>query len=173
MVHATTIKKRWNVSYYVVRNGKNNPRWNGGKSRHMEGYIRISRPEHHRASSGYVYEHILVYEEFHRCCVLPWARIHHINEIKDDNRPENLLLCPNISKHRAIHVEQNRLVINRRKCSVCDSSTTRYRPGQGYDWARSKKTGKWLCNICYNKERFLGGEYLRQYRRRKKLVIFL
>jgi transposase-like protein len=50
-------------------------------------------------------EHRLVYEKFGsdgECCILPRIIIHHKNEIKDDNRPENLMPVPR-SKHMKIH----------------------------------------------------------------------
>jgi hypothetical protein len=34
------------------------------------------------------------------------AEVHHFNEIKTDNRPENLVICPNRAYHMLIHARQ-------------------------------------------------------------------
>lgn len=79
------------ASYLKRRCGKENPAWKGGRIVDG-GYIRVHRPGHPRANqSGYVLEHILVWEKFHRRPLpLGWV-IHHLNGTKSDNRPHNLV----------------------------------------------------------------------------------
>jgi hypothetical protein len=49
-------------------------------------------------NSGGVYEHIYIYQEYHKCCMLPWGVVHHINGIKKICPIENVLYVE-IMKH--------------------------------------------------------------------------
>ena len=67
-------------------------RYNGGRVISTHGYILILNREHPRANSrGYVMEHILVLEKKLGRALLANEVGHHLNGIKGDNRPENLI----------------------------------------------------------------------------------
>lgn len=76
--------------------------WKGGRRLNEQGYIEVYCPEHPKAVHGrYVLEHRLVWEEAHG--VIPEGYIiHHKNEIKIDNRLENLMLLSR-SAHNSMH----------------------------------------------------------------------
>lgn len=81
-----TIKERVMVDGHGIR-------WKGGRYK-SHGYIYIYAPDHPDAmKQGYILEHRLVMEEKLGRRLLPSEQPHHINGIKDDNRPENLELA--------------------------------------------------------------------------------
>lgn len=78
--------------------------WKGGRRRKVEGgYIRILAHGHHRVNrDGYVLEHIMIWEKTHGKELPEGWVIHHINGIKDDNRPRNLLALPRGKHHNQL-----------------------------------------------------------------------
>lgn len=69
-----------------------------------DGYILIWTPEHPNANvDGYVFEHRLVMEKHLSRYLESQEIIHHINEIRTDNRIENLQLLPSKGMHNKIH----------------------------------------------------------------------
>jgi hypothetical protein len=83
--------------------GELNPNWNNGKTKTSGGYIMLRKLGHSYSENGYVMEHRLVMEEFLGRYLLPEEVVHHKNEIKDDNRIENLMLFPNNGEHKKYH----------------------------------------------------------------------
>ena len=72
-----------------------------GKTKNWCGYILVHTPNHPMADKdGYVREHRLVMEK-HICRYLKNEEVvHHINQIKSDNRIENLMLFNNDKEHK-------------------------------------------------------------------------
>lgn len=68
-----------------------------------KGYRQVIAPDHPRAdSSGYVMEHILVFERATGVLVPRNCCVHHLNGNKLDNRPENLCMM-SVGAHTAFH----------------------------------------------------------------------
>ena len=112
------------------------------------GYLEIYRPKHHLAKkNGYIKLHRWIYEYFHKCCLLKWTMIHHINRIKTDNHRHNLLPITK-AKHRAIH---NFRDMSGRVCLLCGSDIT-YNNGKGVkNWYRHKDG--FICGRCDMRKR--------------------
>lgn len=86
--------------------GAGNPHWKGGRKLDPRGYVEVLCREHPRARNGkYVYEHILVWERIHGTCLSRDFVIHHLNGVKGDNRPENLIALK-VGTHHAALVTQ-------------------------------------------------------------------
>jgi len=103
-MQAMLASRRSSVEWVDDTSGKYNPNFNGGKYIDDKGYVRVLMPEHPYENHGYVYEHRLVMEKILGRYLEPWETVHHINEIKVDNREENFFLTT-VGEHSALHRE--------------------------------------------------------------------
>jgi hypothetical protein len=132
--HATKGKK-------FTRLKPNN--WKGGIS-WANGYLKIHRPKHHFADKhGYIRLHRFVYEYFHKCCLLPWGEIHHINGIKTDNHKHNIILISK-TNHLKIHKIKD---MSLRICVLCGSDKT-YVDKRGYQFWSVYNITCFICSKC-------------------------
>lgn len=79
--------------------------WKGGRTIDPNGYVYIFMPGHPAATRGsgrYVAEHRLVMQEVLGRLLEPSEDVHHINGIKGDNRPDNLVVLTKV-RHSAHH----------------------------------------------------------------------
>jgi len=96
--------------------GSESSSWKGGRwKQKRDGYVYVYVVGHPYAKKGgggtttqYILEHRLVMEKVVGRYLLPNEDVNHINGIKDDNRPENLMLV----RHNA-HFSMN-------QCPKCD-----------------------------------------------------
>ena len=93
-------------------------RENGTGNVNAAGYIDVRAPDGRRT-----YEHIVVAERALGKRLPPGAVVHHVNEVKSDNAPTNLVICPDEAYHRLIHRRMRALEKcgnpDFRKCPLC------------------------------------------------------
>lgn len=106
----STIRKwliRFNIQLRVrgeMITGSNSPLWKNGRYADKQGYILIYKPNHPYARhNGYVPQHRLVAEKHLGRFLIPKEIIHHINEVRNDNRKANLYYFPIQSAHMIYH----------------------------------------------------------------------
>ena len=99
--------------------------WKGGVRITKAGYKQILMPEHKRADrSGYVMEHIVIFEKESGIEIPDGCCVHHINGIKNDNRIENLCMMTN-SGH-TIHHHKGRKLSDETKMKISNKKRRRY-----------------------------------------------
>ena len=75
-----------------------------------QGYLMVYCPEHPRANKhGRVREHILIWEKTHNQPLPKGWLIHHLNGIKSDNRPKNLVATPSRNHYDLITALSQRI----------------------------------------------------------------
>jgi hypothetical protein len=78
------------------------------------GYVRVYMPSHPHNNQGYILEHRLVVEMHLGRILEPNETVHHINEIKTDNRIGNLYLCTP-EEHIKIHNRASTFTMQRKR----------------------------------------------------------
>lgn len=84
--------------------------WKGGRIK-QSGYIKIWQPQHPGADKiGYVREHLLVWEQANGKPLPKGWHIHHLNGIKSDNRPRNLVGLPSKKHYLVLQAKAKRIL---------------------------------------------------------------
>jgi hypothetical protein len=141
-----------------LRNGDKNPGWNGGRKKDINGYWYLLMPEYFGANSdGYVAEHIYFFQEYHKCCMLPWGNIHHKEPVTKEYCNNMIWNLQGMTRSQHIsHHHKNK--IGKRKdhsktfCLICGSEeTSKYNSrNYGHKWHRYRDG--YVCHKCYMKE---------------------
>jgi len=99
-----SMKGKRFVGDRIELKGKDHPGWKGGRISRKNGYIYIKCHSHpSKVYRNYVAEHRLVMEKHIGRYLDPKEVVHHENEIRDDNRIENLKLFKNNREHMRYH----------------------------------------------------------------------
>jgi endogenous inhibitor of DNA gyrase (YacG/DUF329 family) len=99
-----SLSKRGNKNPLYKISPEKHPMWKGGRIIDYWGYSFILSPNHpFRNNKGYVREHRLVMEKHIGRYLNPLEVVHHINEIRNDNRIENLMLLSGRKEHAIFH----------------------------------------------------------------------
>lgn len=137
---------------YKDRTGKNNAHWHGGTKKN-NGYRYLWNPEHPNATKdGYIYEHRLVMEGIIGRLLKKGERVHHINHVTTDNRPENLELVTNQKEHLLKYHPNS--IEKARKSTI--QETRRGKWAIKYDrciecrTTQSRHDGRGMCRHCYS-----------------------
>ena len=80
--------------------GAKNPNWQGGFTKTAEGYVYLRVKQLGYKGHPYRAEHIIVWEKTNGKPLPKGWVVHHLNGVKDDNRPENLLALPRGEHHK-------------------------------------------------------------------------
>jgi len=88
-----SIAQKKYCQFHPKPKGEKHPCWKGGKFKDSHGYILMYKPDHPSTfNGGYILGHRLVMEKILGRYLKPSEIVHHKNGIRDDNRPENLIL---------------------------------------------------------------------------------
>jgi len=104
-----TKKHKQKISISEKGKPKRGKNYKGGRHLRPDGYVNLLYPEHPRARNYYVLEHIVIWERTYNKTLPEGYLIHHINGIRSDNRPENLMAVTKKQHHNLYQVYQKRI----------------------------------------------------------------
>lgn len=139
------IPKRFKKGHYyiLIKNRINHPKWKGGRSKDKDGYWRYQLPDYFSARrDGRVLEHVYNFQEYHRCCMLKWGVIHHVDENKENNMVWNLRGMTR-GQHMSLHGKKD---MSSRRCFKCGSDKTYIQKKGTHQWHFINN--QYYCNKC-------------------------
>jgi hypothetical protein len=134
----------------------------GTHNKKINGYVLVKAPSHPKSlRGGWYWEHIIVVEESLGRNLADYESVHHINEIKHDNRIENLFVC-----HRQEHDKAHGMKTVSfyrmhetwvgKQCEACGkvffgSPSVMKKRKRCNSMCKKKNTIEKVCHFCYNK----------------------
>lgn len=118
-----------------------------GEYLNTQKYVEVYQPNHKFCGAKkLVKKHRLVYEQYYKCCLLPWAVIHHLDRNKQNNNINNLMAFPSHSKHVSYELKKD---MSNRYCLLCLSKTTVLDKKKNPKWYKYKNG--FICDTCYQR----------------------
>lgn len=131
--------------------GNKHPNWKGGRKANKEGYQYLYKPKYFKSRKDkYVLEHVYLFQEHYKCCMLKWGIVHHLDENPSNNEISNLIGMVK-GKHQKLHREIN---MTNRICLLCNSKTTHIKTRNNRPLWYHYKDG-YICNLCYERDRYV------------------
>jgi hypothetical protein len=119
--HSINSRKKMSKSHIGIQAREKHPNWKGGKSKTTQGYIEqlTVNPKNTRR---YRLQHRLIIEKIIGRKLIRRESVHHINKIKTDNRPQNLMAFSREPIHkrfeRGLSVNAKDIIFDGRKIKV-------------------------------------------------------
>jgi len=119
-IHSKETRNKMSIAHKGKHIGKKNNNWKGGR-RKVNGYITICLPPDSffismtHKNDNIIKEHRLIMAKYLGRCLKSWEVVHHKNNIKDDNRIENLELIENDSKHKSLYSHRESTIPNKKE----------------------------------------------------------
>lgn len=124
--------------------GSNNPQYRGGKENHKQFKYKSKKDRNHPNADvrGNIRVHVWVYTTYHKCCMLKWGQVHHIDGNILNNDISNLEGVMR-GNHRRDHMAVD---MSGRICKLCNGTKTWDRHWYRYE-------DGYMCALCRDKLR--------------------
>ena len=152
-----TCLNNWGKPHNYVNGHQKRGKHHKSNGRYLDsGYWALYKPDYFSSDKkGRIHEHVFVYQEHHKCCMLPWGDIHHIDEKPSEenaNRIENL---QGMMKREHMRLHHPEIDMSDRRCSnpECKTPEKTYINKKGRPrWFPNKNKDGFLCHCCKMKE---------------------
>lgn len=144
----------WKGRKRKIRMGMDSNGWKLGRSKRGKYWVV-------RINGKHVLEHVYFFEQYYKCCMLPWGEVHHIDPVRKgycNNMIWNLQGMTK-SQHRSHHNPS--LDTSDRECSNPECVyRDRYRKRKNGTVIWSKDDiGGWLCRDCVDYFRYIKNKF--------------
>lgn len=142
----------YNKTHYINKTDSKCHNWRGGVYITKNGYKTA------KINKKNVLLHRFIFEQYHACCLLKWADIHHKDKNKLNNHISNLQLISKSAHAVLEHIKD----LSGNRCFICKSDKT---------YMQRKKSGELRPHWLYDKNR--NPICIKCHRREKKKKVIL